>query len=146
MAPRRGPLLSFLWRVHRTAFRLSGGRLGSRMGPFRTLLLTTTGRRSGQAVRVMLSYIDDDGDPVVVASNAGDDRQPAWYLNLQAHPVGVVLIGGEVRRVQARTTLGQERDRLMREFVTRDRSYAEYQRRTSRPLPVVVLERADSAA
>lgn len=135
-----------LWRLHRTAFRLSGGRLGARLGRFRTLLLTTTGRRSGRPVGVMLSYVDDDGDPVVVASNAGDDRHPSWYLNLQAHPLAEIQIGGEARRVRARTTIGAERERLMREFVTRDRSYAEYQRRTARPLPVVVLELPDTAA
>ena len=146
IAPRRGPLLVLMWRIHRAVYRLSGGRLGSRLGPFRTLLLTTTGRKSGRAVRVVLSYVDSDGDPVVTASNSGEQRHPGWYLNLLAHPVGEVRIGRERRRVRARTTIGAERERLWREFVMRDRSYAEYQRRTRRPIPVVVLERAESAA
>ncbi|HYY55093.1 MAG TPA: nitroreductase/quinone reductase family protein [Candidatus Dormibacteraeota bacterium] len=145
-APRRGPMLSFFWRLHRALYRVSGGRLGGRLGGFRTLLLTTTGRKSGRAVHVVLSYIDDGGDPVVVASNAGDERDPLWYANLKAHPLAEVRIGRETRRVRARTTIGDERERLWREFVARDAAYAEYQRRTARPIPVVVLERAGEAA
>ena len=145
-AVRVGPALVAMWRLHRTLYRVSGGRLGARFGGFGVLLLTTTGRKSGRPARVTLSYLEDDGQPVVVGSYAGEDRHPAWYLNLQAHPVAEVMRGGETARVRARTTIGEERQRLLARFVAIDPAYGEYQRRTSRQLPVVVLEPADDAA
>ena len=107
----------------------------------RVLLLTVIGRRSGRPQEVALNYFEgDDGQPVVIASNAGDDRHPAWYVNLRAHPNAAVRLGTETRRVRARTTIGPERERLWRRVVELDPSYEEYRRRTVRPIPVVVLE------
>lgn len=145
-AVRVGPALLLFWRLHRAVYRLSGGRLLSRLGPFGILLLTTIGRRTGRPVRVTLSYVEDDGNPVVIASYAGEDRHPGWYLNLRAHPDAEIMRGGETTRVRARTTIGEERDRLWTRFVALDSSYAEYQRRTARRLPVVVFEPAGDAA
>ena len=135
------------WRLHRRLFELSRGRIGARVAGFDILLLTTIGRRSRRPLRVALSYVeDDDGNPVVLGSRAGDDRHPGWYLNLQAHPLAEILRRGETERVRARTTVGAERERLWRRFIAVDPDYAEYQRRTSRVLPVVVLEPAGDAA
>lgn len=147
IAVRRNPIVVLAWRLHRWIYQASGGRLGFRVGAMRVLLLTTRGRRSGKLHRVALNYFDDDqGRPVIVASNAGEDRHPAWYLNLEAHSVAEAQIGRERRRVTARTTIGEERERLWTRLLKIDRSYAVYERRTARRIPVVVLEPADDAA
>jgi deazaflavin-dependent oxidoreductase (nitroreductase family) len=145
-AVRINPLTVSFWRLHRMLFRISGGRIGARVAGFDILLLTTLGRRSGRPVHVALSYVEDDGHPVVLGSRAGEDRHPGWYLNLQKNPIAEVLIRGETTRVRARTTVGEEYVRLWRRFIAVDPDYAEYQRRTSRRLPIIALEPADDAA
>ena len=131
--------LSLLWRFHRWIFRVSDGRLGASLFGNQVLRLVTKGRRSQAPREVMLhSFPAPSGH--VVASNTGDDRQPAWYLNLQADPVAELQIGTERRRVKAREAQGEERMRLWSEIVKQDRSYAEYQTRTNRQIPLVILE------
>jgi deazaflavin-dependent oxidoreductase (nitroreductase family) len=147
IAVRRNPIVMLAWRLHRWIYQVSGGRLGFRLGAMRVLLLTTRGRRSGKLHRVALNYFEDDqGQPVIVASYAGEDRHPAWYLNLEAHSVAEAQIRRERRRVTARTTIGAERERLWTRLVKIDPSYAVYERRTARQIPVVVLEPGDDAA
>lgn len=80
----KGPVLTFFWRVHRFLLRLTKGRFFTRLGPGRQLLLITKGRKSGEPRSVGLTYIKDGDRFVVIASNAGDDRHPAWWLNLQS--------------------------------------------------------------
>jgi deazaflavin-dependent oxidoreductase (nitroreductase family) len=104
------------------------------------LLLTTRGRRSGEARDVTLNYMPDRGSFVVIGSYGGEDRDPAWWLNLEANPHGEVLVDGKRLRVRARETDGAEREALWDRFVAADPSYREYQQRTTRRLPVVVLE------
>ena len=104
------------------------------------MLLTTTGRRSGEPRPVTLTYFEDGGRFVVVASNAGEAHHPAWWLSLKEHPDATVLIGGTTTRVRAAETLGEERKRLWTEVTRRDPAYAEYRRRTNRLIPVVVLQ------
>ncbi len=142
-AVRRNALVLALWRLHRRVYRASGGRVGSRLGPWRVLLLETRGRTSGQPRAVTLNYFEDAGGLVVIASSAGDDRHPAWWLNLRAHPDAKVRLGGEARDVRAREVEGPERDRLWARLITIDPSYEVYRTRTSRRIPVVVLERRE---
>ena len=139
-AVRRTGLVLALWKLHRRIYRATGGRLGSRLGPWRVLLLETKGRRSGEARPVALNYFEDAGRLVVVASSAGDDRHPAWWLNLRAAPETTVRLGGQMRTVRAREVEGPERDRLWERLVAIDPSYDEYRTRTRRRIPVVVLE------
>ncbi len=87
-----------------------------------------------------LNYFEDAGRLVVIAPSAGDDRHPAWWLNLRAHPDAEVRLGGEARDVRAREVEGPERDRLWARLITIDRSYEVYGTRTSRRIPVVALE------
>jgi deazaflavin-dependent oxidoreductase (nitroreductase family) len=138
-AVRAGTPLRIFWRVHRTLMRLSGGRLG-RVGVLPSLLLTTKGRTSGEARDVALSYIRDDEGYVVFASNVGQDRDPSWWKNLKAHPDATVLVDGRRIRVRARECMGARRELLWARIVERDPSYAEYQKRTKRAIPVVVLD------
>jgi deazaflavin-dependent oxidoreductase (nitroreductase family) len=141
-AVRISPLLRMGWRLHRWLYRLSGGRIGTRLGPWSALLLVTRGRKSGERRTVGLNYLSDDGRLVVVGSYAGEDRHPAWWLNLLADPRAQVQVGAARYPVTAREVEGPDRDRLWALVVETDPSYATYQHRTTRRIPVVVLERA----
>jgi deazaflavin-dependent oxidoreductase (nitroreductase family) len=119
--------------------RLSGGRFG-KVGPMEALLLTTKGRKSGERRDVALNYLRDGDSYIVVASYAGEDRDPAWWRNLKANPDAELRVGGRRIWVRAREAEGPERERLWARMVATDPAYAEYQGRTKRRLAVVVLE------
>jgi deazaflavin-dependent oxidoreductase (nitroreductase family) len=114
------PFTEFIWRLHRFVYRASGGRVGGAIGGAPVLLLTTTGRRSGEPRPVTLTCFEDGGRFVVVASNAGEDRHPAWWLNLKEHPDATVLIGGTTTRMRAAEAVGEERKRLWTKVTRRD--------------------------
>jgi len=112
------------WRVHRALHRASGGRFlwtpASRRG-WGALRLKTTGRRSGQPRDVILGYLEDGDALVTLAMNGWDEGDPAWWLNLQAHPEALVRLAGQPPRpVLARAAEGEERDRLWRRWVAID--------------------------
>ncbi|ADI07055.1 hypothetical protein SBI_03934 [Streptomyces bingchenggensis BCW-1] len=127
-------------------FRAGGGKVG---GPFEggdLLLLTTTGAKSGEPHTVPLGYVRDGGLHLVVASNLGAPRHPAWYHNLLAHPVVRVEVGTEAYEAIAVPAEGARRDELFERVVRAAPGYGDYQSRTTRTLPVVVLERPDHGA
>lgn len=138
-AARMGPTLRVFWRIHRTFMRLTGGRFG-RVGSMEALLLTTKGRKTGERRDVALNYLRDGDAYVVVASYAGEDRDPAWWRNLQAEPEAGIAVAGKRLKIRAHEIDGAERERLWARIVEKDPAYAEYQQRTKRRLPVVVLE------
>lgn len=139
-AARRGPLLTFFWRYHRFWYRLTGGRLGARIPGWDVLYLTTRGRKSGAPRSVTLNYFRDGDALVVIASNASEDRDPLWWQNLKAHPEAHVRTGTRRFRVHAREAQATERQLLWDKLVARDARYAEYERRTKRRIPVLLLE------
>ena len=106
------------------------------------LLLTTKGRKTGNETTTPLIYATDGDNPVIVASKGGAPEHPGWYLNLEKNPEAEVQILGDVFRVRARTAEGEERERLWEVVNEVWPHYAEYQEKTDRVLPVVVLERA----
>jgi deazaflavin-dependent oxidoreductase (nitroreductase family) len=110
-----------------------------RKGVF-TLLLTTRGRKTGKLHRTALIYGRDGDAYVVVGSNAGSRRHPAWYHNLSANPDVYVQVKSEVFPARARTATGEERARLWKMMSTIWPYYEGYQRKTKREIPVVVLE------
>ncbi len=127
--------------IHRTLYNTSGGKIGGEVAGMKVLELTTTGAKSGKERTVMLtSPISADTGPVIVASYGGDDRSPAWFHNLKANPVVTVKIDGETKTMRARITEGEERDRLFAEIGTKVDNYTNYQTKTDRVIPVVVLE------
>jgi deazaflavin-dependent oxidoreductase (nitroreductase family) len=128
---------------HRGLYRLSGGRLGRALGPMQILLLTTTGRKSGQARTWPLVYFRDGDRLLVVASAGGEPKHPAWYLNLHANPRVTVQIGGEIRQMLAATATGQERAQLWAQIVAVASNFAGYQEKTTREIPVVILTPAE---
>lgn len=128
--------------AHRVMLAVSFGRLGWTAGKMPVLALTTTGRRSGREHTVLLtSPIQKGTTLVVVASRGGDDRSPAWFLNLVANPaVGVSLQGRPSRPMRARVAGPDERKRLWPLVTAQYQNYAEYQTRTDRQIPLVMLE------
>jgi deazaflavin-dependent oxidoreductase (nitroreductase family) len=105
------------------------------------LLLTTTGRKSGEPRTMPLIYADDDGRAVIVASKGGAPEHPAWYLNMQANPEVEVQIKGDVFKARPRDAEGAERERLWEKMVGEWPDYENYQQKTDRQIPVVILER-----
>ena len=104
------------------------------------LLLTTVGRKSGVPRSVTLNYFKEDFEFVVIASNAGDERDPLWWRNLKVNRHAEVRTGRRRFTVRAREAEGAKRERLWAELIARDPSYAEYERTTKRRIPVVLLE------
>lgn len=107
-----------------------------------TLILATTGRRTGNPRRTALIYGVDGDDLVVVASKGGAPEHPAWYANLEAEPAAVVQVGTERHQVRARTADAEERPRLWSTMAGIWPDYDEYAKKTDRDIPVVILQRA----
>ncbi len=128
--------------VHRTILKISGGRVGFRVSGMPVVQLTTIGRKSGQPRTVILTSPAQVGQAlVVVASRGGDDRHPAWFLNLQNDPhVHVAVQGGPSLPMLARVATTQERDELWPRITAEHTNYAGYQTRTDRVIPLVLLE------
>ena len=110
-------------------------------GPIPTLLLTTTGRRSGKSLVMPLIYGEANGAYVVIASKGGAPKHPAWYLNLAANTEVEVQVIADRFRAKARTATGDERTNLWKKMREIYPPYDEYQGKTDREIPVVVLER-----
>jgi deazaflavin-dependent oxidoreductase (nitroreductase family) len=131
-----------LGAAHRGLYRLSRGRIGAHIWTLPVVLLTTTGRTTGKPRTVPLCALPDGPDYIVIASFGGMDRPPAWWLNLERTPDATLQIGLERLAVTARTTSGDERERLWTRVVERAPGYLNYARRTTREIPVVVLARS----
>ena len=143
MAPPNNRLMmKTVTALHRFWYRLTGGRLGGSFGKAQILLLSTTGRKSGKERTLPLIYVADGADLVLIASNGGDDRHPAWYLNLMADPSATVTIKSESRKVTAETAGPEDRSRLWQKATAVYPNYDEYTKRTSREIPVVILKPA----
>jgi len=127
--------------IHRAVFTASGGRVGGRVMRMPVVMLTTTGRKSGKRRTTMLTSPVQEGENVVlVASYGGDDRHPTWYLNLRDDPDVEITIGGRHRHMRARVATPEERGALWPRIVEVYRDYGNYQTRTTREIPVVILE------
>ena len=132
------------WHVHRLIVRASGRRRGlwpPRPGKWGTLRLTTRGRRSGEPRSVILGYVEDGPNLVAMAMNGWGAAEPAWWLNLQAHPDAIVELAGGIRReVLGRAAEGEGRERLWQRFRELDKNLDGYAARRPRETAVVVLE------
>lgn len=123
-------------------FRANGGETS---GPFKgrpLLLLTTTGAKSGEQRTTPLVYSKDGDKLVIIASMAGAPKHPAWYLNLAANAGVTVEVGKEKFEAIASSVEGTERDRLYAQQAAMMPAFSEYEKKTTRRIPVVVLERA----
>jgi F420H(2)-dependent quinone reductase len=129
----------WLTRLHAWVYRCSGGRFLGRMGGQPVLLLQTTGRRSGRPRTTPVQYLADDDMFVVVASNAGAARPPAWYLNLRANPYARIDVGARSIDVRAQEATGQERAELWRRLTAANRYLERAARKAGRDLPLIAL-------
>lgn len=140
LATVRRRVIEIAWQVHRWFYQRTGGRLGGRLLGMPVLLLTTVGRRTGKPRTTALTYFSDGHSFAVIASNGGAPRHPDWFLNLRAAPRAAVQVGSRQVRVLVRVAEGQERDRLWARVIGNQPIYAGYQARTSRLIPIVVLD------
>jgi deazaflavin-dependent oxidoreductase (nitroreductase family) len=143
MAAKRSVFVEWFWRAHLRLYQWSGGRIGASLMGLPVLLLTTTGRKTGQPRTSPLMYLPRGDDFVVIASYLGEPRHPFWWTNLVASPSATVQIGSRRYRVKAREADGKEREDLWKAVTAKTPDYDEYQKRTSRRIPVVVLERIE---
>jgi deazaflavin-dependent oxidoreductase (nitroreductase family) len=138
-------LLALITRVQRFLYLRTGGAIGASIFGVTMLLLTTVGRRSGRERITPLLYIEDGERLVLIGSNAGDERHPAWWLNLQAQPRARVQIRKQRFDVVARRADPAETERLWPRLVVAYADFARYREQTRREIPVILLERSPVA-
>ena len=135
-------LMKAMNSAHRVLLTISGGKIGWSAQSMPVIELTTIGRKSGQERVVLLtSPLQEGSTLVIVASRGGDDRHPAWYLNLVQNPqVGVVLKGQPKKQMNARVATPEERAKMWPIVTAAYKGYAGYQSKTDREIPLVLLE------
>ena len=121
-------------------FRANGGKVSGQFAGAPMILITTKGAKSGQERTTPLVYTRDGDNYVIIASKGGAPTHPAWYHNLVANPEATAEVGTEKFRVRARVAQGEERQRLYDAQAALMPNFAEYQKKTTRQIPVVVLE------
>lgn len=132
--------LKAIGKLNVPLYRVTRGRLAGKVGGSPVLLLSTTGRRSGQRRTAPVLYMRDGERLIVIGSNAGNERAPAWSLNLKANPDAEVELAGRRQSVRARVAEGAERADLWRRINERYRGFDDYDARTQRDIAVFVLE------
>ena len=133
------PDISLLGEEHIRRYRETDGEVGYLWNGATALLLTTTGRKSGELRTQPLIFASDGDDYLVVASMGGAPKHPSWYLNLEANPDAEIQVKGDVIPVRAHTATAEEKPRLWKIVTEQWPNYDVYQTRTDRPIPVVVL-------
>ena len=129
--------------VHSGVYHATGGKLLGRMGQSPILLLNTIGRKSGKKRATPLLYVVDGEDLVIIASKGGTPSNPAWYLNRKADPDATVEIRDRKVRVRAEEVDGQEKERLWQQMAEMYPTYDDYQKKTKREIPLLVLHPSD---
>ena len=124
-------------------FRANGGKVGGQMENIPLLLVTMKGAKSGRTITLPLAYSKDGNRFVVIASFAGAPHNPSWYHNLVAHPDVTIELGGEKFQAKASVAQGAERDRLFKQQADQLPIFNEYQQKTTRRIPVIVIERVN---
>jgi deazaflavin-dependent oxidoreductase (nitroreductase family) len=139
----RARALKAVFQAHTQMYEISDGRIGAWIGPLSlgqpALLLSVTGRKSGQTRTTALVYFEDGGNYIVVGSDGAARRDPQWWKNLQENPQATVRIGRNKFSARASLATGAERDRLWQIGIGINPMWAKYQTQTERVLPVVVL-------
>lgn len=133
-------LFRYTGRLHSWLYRLTSGVFTGLASGTPVLLITTTGRKSGRQFTTPLLFLPDSADLVVVASYAGRNQDPGWWKNLQANPQGRVQVGAHRWSVRAEQASEETKQRLWTVFCRYYPPYQDYQRKTSRVIPLVVLK------
>lgn len=124
-------------------FRANRGALGGMFEGWSLAVLTTTGARTGLPREVLLGYLEIEGNGVVVASANGADRYPGWYHNIRRNPLVTVEVGGETYQAMAAIPQGAAYEKLFAQVIAQAPGYGDYQAKTTREIPVVVVHRID---
>ena len=132
--------LRMVGKLNVPVYRLTRGRVGGRVGKGPVLLLTTTGRKSGQPRTAPVLYLADGDSYVVINTNAGNDKTPAWSLNLRAEPEAEVEVKGKRVQVRSRLAEGEERADLWRRHMEQYSGWDFYESQLDREVGVFVLE------
>ena len=132
-------LRKFLTSSNVFIFRLSNGKLGSKMGKQSVLLLHTVGRKTGKQYYTTLSYYRDGENYLVVASNWGKENHPGWYYNLLEHPTATIQVGPRIINVEAHPVGEEDNSRLWELVTGKNSQYIDYQKHTKRRIPIVIL-------
>jgi deazaflavin-dependent oxidoreductase (nitroreductase family) len=125
--------------LHIALYRLTGGIIGASSPSARVLLLTTTGRKSGQPRTTPLRYLPHGDAYLIIASNWGKPNPPAWYLNLQANPQVSIQVMRMHMTALAETAPADQQDSFYAQFIAVDRRFVEYRKSAGRAIPVVIL-------
>jgi deazaflavin-dependent oxidoreductase (nitroreductase family) len=127
--------------LHVFMYRLTGGKFGSEMRGFKVLVLTTKGRKSGRVFSTPLGYFERDGGYFIVASNAGQNSHPAWFLNIKGNPNDVMIqVKDKPIKVKPQIILGEPRRPLYDWIVSLAPNYGDYEKQTTREIPLVFLK------
>jgi deazaflavin-dependent oxidoreductase (nitroreductase family) len=138
--PMNKTLMKAAGTIHGAIYKISGGRLTRNMRGSEVVLLTTTGRHSGKKRVAPLFGLADGENWTVIASQGGHHEHPHWYINLRDNPDVELQVGSETIRMRAETAEGETRDRLWKAMAALYDGYDEYQKLTSRVIPVIVLK------
>lgn len=138
-------LAKLLTAFHVFFYRLTNGGLGAQFRGFDVLLLTTMGRKTGIKHTVPLAYIKDDDAYVVIGSNGGSEQHPGWYYNLMNNSKVEIQIKDQQITAHAEPAAGERRNQLWKEFVAEAPEFAEYERKTKRELPIIVLRQIETS-
>jgi deazaflavin-dependent oxidoreductase (nitroreductase family) len=137
--------IRLFWKLHRGVYRVTGGRVGlwsAKPDKWGTMRVTTVGRRSGQERSVIIGYLEDGPNVTTLAMNGWGGADPAWWLNLQAHPQARIHLKDGARHMVAHEASGEERERLWARWRSVDQGLDEYAALRSKPTAVVVFEPA----
>ena len=126
---------------HVFMYRITGGKFGGEMRGFKVLILTTKGRKSGKILSAPLGYFERDGGYIIVASNNGASNSPSWYHNIKANPDDVnIQVKDKKMKVAPEIILGAARRPLYDWIVSTAPNYGEYEKTTTREIPLVFLK------
>jgi deazaflavin-dependent oxidoreductase (nitroreductase family) len=122
-------------------YRLTGGKVGGSLGTFKVLILTTRGRKSGRILSNPVGYFERDSGYVIVASNSGRAKNPAWYYNLKANPQDVIIqINQKKMKARPEMISGDSRKQVWNWIVSQAPNFGDYEKRTTREIPLVFLK------
>jgi len=121
-------------------YRVTSGAIGGQMAGLKVLLLTTTGRKTGQPRTAPLGYFKHGSSFVIIASNAGAERNPAWFYNLKSNPQVTIQVGNQRLRAKAEQVNSEQRTQLWEELVKMAPRYGKYAQSTKREIPLILLQ------
>lgn len=138
--------IKWFMSINTLFIRLSSGRIGSKLGKQTILILHTVGRSSGQIRAIPIAYFFHEGKYLIVASNWGGDKHPDWYFNLKKNPQATLEVNGKRISVTAHEAQGDEYEYLWKYLTERHPPYADYQKMTTRRIPVMVFEQTTASS